>query len=294
MSSFLSRASDVSPPAEKLHHFCFSFLYFLDTKPHNHKMTNRNQRQEIKRLRCVALTFFHTDIIPAVSAADTPHPPHILIPWSFLLSHMSKTLKTCYPLARGRREQKVSHFLSGAAHPRSSAAKWSRRRWKIKVRWNQRDGNYREQPSRLDLQSTWSYSTSAHIQHSNGDFDLSEGLSTQVYKSHVVKHTCTFSSLHLKEMYSKDVPQVEAAAVESPECPFSSSSESWGLRSVNMCMYIYINPSFSPQSDVPYKHRHLLGFLIRCPNHLKWRLLKRYLCTLSCPILSVTTQSLWQ
>lgn len=36
------------------------------------------------------------------------HPP--LIPWSFLLSHMSKTLETCYPLSHGRRNQRASHF----------------------------------------------------------------------------------------------------------------------------------------------------------------------------------------
>lgn len=66
-------------------------------------MTNANQCGYFKSLHLTSTT---------VSLHNTCkncgwHPP--LIPWSYLLSHMSKILKTCYPLSRGGRNQKISH-----------------------------------------------------------------------------------------------------------------------------------------------------------------------------------------
>lgn len=97
------KQSEVSQPAEKPNQLPFhaSFIpYCLIIKD--------DRQQKMKNL----------DLWPTLSFTPTSqcntcnkccwHPPLILS--SFLLSHMSKTLKTCYPLSCEWRNKKNSHF----------------------------------------------------------------------------------------------------------------------------------------------------------------------------------------
>lgn len=94
--------------AEKPHQ-CY-FIVLVIPKAHDHEWPMPVNSRKWRALIC------GPHFLPAISQHNTCnkcswHPP--LIPWSVLLSHMSKTLKTCYPLSCGWRNT----FLGANVHP---------------------------------------------------------------------------------------------------------------------------------------------------------------------------------
>lgn len=86
-------------------HLCYLIICVL-TK--SHKVTNANQQLKVKTHDMEPTISFTTTSQHNTCNKYSWHPPLIL--WSFLLSHMSKTLKTCYSLSRWWTNQKTLHF----------------------------------------------------------------------------------------------------------------------------------------------------------------------------------------